>query len=131
MLAVSIVDKHHRELQSLGIVELHKSEDTCCGLLTASDHVWNEVCVLCMHEVHEVTAIVDDDVRSDLEDTADMSLIFLRSRVIPCENVQTCLDESSRNIVLSRKRITSGHIHLCSTCSEDFAEVSGLRLKVY
>ena len=130
MLAVCIVDKHHRELQSLRIVELHESEDTCCGLLATSDYVRNEVSILSVHEVYKVSAIVYDDVRSDLKHAADMSLILLRSCIIPCEYIQTCLDKSCCYVILSRKRIASGHIHLCSTRCEHLAQVSCLCLKV-
>ena len=131
MLAVCIVDKHHRELQRLCIVQLNEPEDTCCGLLTTSDHVWNEVCVFCVHEVYKVTAIVDDDVRTDLEHAADVRLVFLRGSIIPCKHIQSCLNEGRGHVVLSRKRVTSCHIHFRTACRENFAQVSGLCLEVH
>ena len=101
VLAVCIVDKHHRELEFSGLVELDKSEDTCCCLLATSDDIRNEVCVLCVHKVHKVTAVIDDDVRTDLENATDMRLILLRSCVVPRIYIEACLHESCCYIILS------------------------------
>ena len=130
VLAICIVDKHHRELQSLRIVQLHESEDACCGLLAASDDIRDKVCIFSVHQVHKVSAIVNDDVRSYLQHAADMCLIFLRSCIIPCKHIQTCLNEGCSYVVLGRKRIASCNIHLSATCCEHFAQISGLSLEV-
>ena len=62
---------------------------------------------------------------------ADMSLILLRSSIIPCEHIQSCLNEGRSYIVLSRERVTSCHIHFRTACRENFAQVSGLCLEVH
>ena len=54
-----------------------------------------------MHKVHKVAAIVDDNVRSNFKNAADMCLILLRSRVIPSENVKSCLNKGCGNVILS------------------------------
>ena len=126
MFAVSIVHKHHRELESLCIIELDEPEDACCGLLAASDHTWDEVCVFGMHEIHEVATVIDDDVRSHLEDSSDMGLILLWSSIIPSEHIQSSLDESRSHIILRRKRVASGHIHLGAASREHLTEICGL-----
>ena len=131
MLAVCIVHKHHRELESLCLVELDEAEDTCSCLLASTDHIRDKVYIFCVHEVHEVTAIVDDDIRSNLEDATDVVLILLWSRIVPCKHVKACLNESSRYVILSRKRVTSCYIHLRSTCCENLAKVSCLRFKMH
>ena len=60
-----------------------------------------------------------------------MLLIFLRCGIIPSEHIQSCLNESGSNIVLGRKRVASGHIHLCSAGCKHLAEVRRLRLKMH
>ena len=131
MLAVCVVHEHHRELQSTCLVELDKSEDTGCCLLATSDHVRNEVYILCMHEVHEVTAIVDDDIRSHLKNSSDVFLVLLWSSIIPSENIESRLNEGSGNIILGRKRVASCNIHLRTTCRENFAKICGLGLEMH
>ena len=101
MLAVCIVDKHHRELEFSGLVELDKPEDTCSSLLATSDDIRNEVCVLGVHKVHKVATVIDDDVRADLQNATDMCLILLRSCVVPCIYIEACLHESCCYVVLS------------------------------
>ena len=131
MLAVSIVDKHHRELKRLCLIELLESQDTCSRLLASPDHVRNQIRIFCMHQVNEVTSIVNDDVRSDFEDPADMCFVFLRGRVIPCKNVQACMDESGSDIVLCRKRIASCHIHFSTAGCKDFTQIGCLCLEMH
>ena len=131
MLAVSIVDKHHRELQGARLVELNQAKDSCRGLLTASDHAGDQILILRMHQVHQVAAIVYDDVRPHFQNPSDVLLILLRRSVIPREHIQSGLHEGCRNVVLSRKRVASRHIHLGSTSSENLAEVCCLGLKMH
>ena len=130
MLAVSIIDKHHRELKFLRIVQLDKSENTGCSLLAASDHSWNQIPVLSVHEIDKISAVIDDDVRTHLEDSSDMCLILLRSSIIPCEDIETGLNESRCHIVLSRERVASCNVHFCTTGCKNLAKICGLGLKV-
>ena len=100
MLAVSIVHKHHRELESLCLIELDEAENTCSCLLAASYHLRNKVCIFGVHEIDKITAIVDDDVRAHFKHSSDVCLIFLGSRIVPCEHIKTCLDKGSSHIIL-------------------------------
>ena len=131
MLAVCIVHEHHRELERLRLVELHKAEDACGGLLTTSDDIRNEMGVFCMHKVDKVSSVIDDDVRSHFENPSDVLLIFMRCGIIPCEHIQARMHESGSDIVLGRKRVASGHIHLGSAGCEHLAEVRRLRLEMH
>ena len=131
MLAVCIVHKHHRELQSSCLIELNQPENTCSGLLAASYYIRNKVCVLCVHEIHKVTAVIDDDVRSDLENPSDMVLIFLRRCVIPRKYIEASLNQSSSDIILGRERIAAGHIHLGTTSRKNLTKVCCLGFKMY
>ena len=130
MLAVSIVDKHHRETQSLGVIELHQAEDTGGGFLAASDHIGNEVCIFSVHEVYKIAAVIDDDMRSHLQHSADMGFVFLRSGIIPCEYIETCMNEGRSYVILGRERVASCYIHLGSACCENLAEVGCLGFKM-
>ena len=131
MLAVCIVHEHHRELERLRLVELDKAENACGGLLTTSDDIRDKMPVFCMHEVDKVSSVIDDDVRSHLENPSDVLLIFLRCGIIPCEHIQARMHESGSDIVLGRKRVASGYIHLGSAGCEHLAEVRCLRLKMH
>ena len=100
VLAISIVHKHHRELECTSLVELNKTKNTCRSLLAATDHIRNEILILSMHEVHKVTTIIDDDIRSNFKNSSDMLLILMSSGVIPSKHIQSCLNKSSCNIIL-------------------------------
>ena len=126
MLAVSIVYEHHRETQSLGIVELDEPEDTCSGLLASADHARNEVRIFRMHKIDKVTAVIDDYVRSHFKNPSYMGLIFLRSGIIPGEHIKTGLYKSCRHIVLGRERVAAGHIHLGTTRCEHLTQICSL-----
>ena len=131
MLAVCIVNEHHREAEFLRLVELNEAQDSCCGLFTSSNHVRDKVSVLGMHKIYEITAIIDDDVRTNLEHPTDVFLVLLWSRVIPRKNIQASLNEGSCYIILSREGVTSCYIHLRTTCCENLTEICRLCLKMY
>ena len=131
MLAVRVVDEHHREAEFLGLVQLNEAENSSCRLLTSANHPRNEVSVLGVHKVNEVTAIINDDVRSHFKHPADMLFILLRSRIIPRINIEAGFYKSCSHIILSRERIASCHIHLSSTCCENLTEICCLGLKMH
>ena len=101
MLAVSVIHEHHREFECTSLVELNETEDTCSSLLAATDHIRDEISVLSVHKVHKVTAIIDDHIWPNLKNSSDVLLILVRSCIVPCKNVQSCLNESSCDVVLS------------------------------
>ena len=84
-----------------------------------------------MHQIHQVAAVIDDDVRSHFENSSDMGFVFLRSGIIPREYIQSRLDKSSSHIILGRKRIAACHIHLGSTRRKNFTQVCCLGLKMH
>ena len=97
---------NHRELKLLCLVKLNETDDTCSGLLATAYHSRNKILILCVHKVYKVTAIIDDDIRTNLEHSSDMSFIFLWCGIIPSEDIESCLNKGCCNIVLGRKRIT-------------------------
>ena len=121
VLTVSIVDKHHRESQLFSFIELNESQDTSRCLFAASDHVRDKISIFCMHKIHEITTIVDDDMWTNLKNSSDMSLVLLWSCIIPSENVKSSLNKSCCNIVLSRKRVASCNVHLRSSSCKNLA----------
>ena len=56
--------------------------------------------IFLMNQRHEVAAVVDDKMRLCLDYAAGMRFIFLRRGAVPCINIKTCLNKSSRNIIL-------------------------------
>ena len=130
MLAVRIVHQHHREAQLLCVVKLDKSENTGRRLLASADHIRDKLPILGVHQVDQISSVVYYDVRAYLQHSSYMSLILLRSRVIPCKHIETGLHKGRCHIILSRKRVTSGHIHFRTTGSKHFTEIRRLGFEV-
>ncbi len=130
VLACRIVYEHHRELKTLGGIHLPEPEYACRGLLAASDDIGNQFRKVLVNHGHEISAVIDDDVRTGLDDTPDASLIFLGSRPMDCKDIEPFMDEGRSDIVLSRERIASGDEHLSSSLGKDLAQMRRLRLKM-
>ena len=131
MLAVGIVDEHHREEELLLGVEGDEAVYACGGLLAAAYDVRNELGELAVDAGNQVASIVDDDVRADFKHAADVGLILLGSGSVPGEDIQTRVVEGCRNVVLGGEGIAAGDVHLRTAGGEHLAKVGRLGLKVY
>ena len=131
MLAVGIVDEHHREEELLLGVEGDEAVYACGGLLAAAYDVRNELGELVVDAGNQIASIVDDDVRADFKHAADVGLILLGSGSVPGEDIQTRVVEGCRNVVLGGEGIAAGDVHLRTAGSEHLAKVGRLGLKVY
>ena len=89
MLAVGIVDEHHREEELLLGVEGDEAVYACGGLLAAAYDVRNELGELAVDAGNQVASIVDDDVRLMFETHFDMSEVFFFCRSVICEYCKT------------------------------------------
>ncbi len=59
-----------------------------------------------------------------------MAVVLLLGGAVPGENVQTAVNESRRNVVLSGKGIAAGDVHFRAARSQNAAQIRGFRLKV-
>ena len=76
-------------------------------LLRTADDAREQLAALRVQHVHEVAAVVDDEVRLDVECLVDEGVVLLRRAVVPSEDVQAVLDKRGGYIVLRRQRVAA------------------------
>ena len=131
MLAVGVVDHDHREAQRPGTIHDTQAVDAGRRLLAAADDLRDEICELRMHQMHQVTAVINDDVRGDGEYAAQMRLILLVRAAVDCVHIHSLCRQRCSDIVLRRQRIRAGDVHLCAAHFEYAAEIRGLGLQMH
>ena len=131
MLAVSIIDQHHGELELLGIVHGLQPEDACSGLLASAYDIGNQMPVFGMDHVHQVASVIDDDVRTRFNDLADTVHVFLFRSPVDSKDIEPLVDECGRDIILGGKRVASGDEHLRTAFCQNFTKMSGLGLQMH
>ena len=131
MLALRVIDPDHGEFQIAGFVHRLQADDARCGLLTASQDGRDQLLHLCMDHVHQIAAVVNDDIGSRGKHRADVGIVLLLRRPVPCMNLQPRLHQRGRHIILGGKRIGTRYIHLCPACCQHLAQISRLCLQMY
>ena len=131
MLALGVVDQDHRYTEPVLTVETLQAQDAGGSLLAAADDVGNELRELRMQDVDEVAAVIDNDVRAGLDDLPAVAPILLRSRAIPCEDIEAGVNESGGHVVLGGEGVAPGDVHLRAAGRQDLAEVRGLVLEMH
>ena len=131
VLAVGVVDHDHREAQRPGAVHDAQTVDTGRCLLTAADDLRDKVRELRVHQMHQVAAVINDDVRADGEHAAQMRLIFLVRAAVDSVHIHSLCRQRRSNIVLCRQRIRSGDVHLSTAHFEHTAEIRGLGFQMH
>ena len=131
MLAVGIVDQHHGEHQPVLAVEGAQAEDSGGGLLAASYHSRKQFWIVLVDHRNKVSPIVDDDVGADGNHTADSVFIFRGCGIVDREDVEAVMYKCGRDVVLGRKRVAAGDVHLGSAEGEHLAEVGCLGLQMH
>ena len=105
MLAVGVVDHDHREAQRPGAVHDAQTVDTGRRLLAAANDLRDEVRELRVHQMHQITAVINDDVRCDGKYAAQMRLIFLVRAAVDSVHIHSLCRQRRSDIVLRRQRI--------------------------
>ena len=131
MLAISIVHEHHREFEFLRLVHGLKSENAGRGLLASAYDIGNQLSIFSVYHVHEVSAVVNDDVRACLDDFPDAMHIFLFRSPVDSKYVQPLMYERCRNVILCGKRVASCDIHLGAALCQYLTQMRGLRFQMY
>ena len=131
MLAVGVVDQHHREFQLAGLVHRLEPQDSCGGLLASAYDIGYQLPVLGMNHIHKVAAIVNDDVRTGRDDLADSVHVFFGGGSVDCEYIQSLVYKRRRDVILRRERIAAGDVHLGSACGEHLTEMCRLGFKMH
>ena len=130
MLAVRVVHEHHREPEDAGAVHRLEAQDAGGRLLAAADHVRDQLRELLVHQRHQVTAIVDDDVRAHLQHAAEVLLVLVHRGAVDGEHVQPGMDQSGRHVVLRGQRIAARGVHVGAAGGQAQAQARRLRLHV-
>lgn len=100
-------------------------------LLAAADDLRDEVRELRVHQMHQITAVVNDDVRCDGEYAAQMRLILLVRAAVDSVHIHSLCRQRRSDIILCRQRIRSGDVHLSTAHFEHTAEIRGLSLQMH
>ena len=130
MLAVGVVDRHHGKFKLAGLRHYLQAVYSRGRLLAAADDIGDEVCVFCMHEMHKVAAVVDDDIRADPEDFFKAFLILLHGAAVFGKNVHAAGCQRRGDVVLSGQGVGAGHIHLGAAHLHDAAQICSFCLEV-
>ena len=130
VLAVRVVHEHHREPQGAGPVHRLQAKDAGGRLLTAADHVRDEFRELLVHQRHQVSPVVDDDVRAHLQHAAEVRLVLVHGGPVDGEHVQPFMDQRGRHVVLRGQRIAAGGVHFGAAGGQAQAQARRLRLHV-
>ena len=81
--------------------------------------------------MHQITAVINDDVRGDGEHAAQMRLILLVRAAVDCVHIHSLCRQRRSDIILCRQRIRSGDVHLSAAHFEHTAEIRGLSLQMH
>ena len=130
VLAVGLVDHHHREAQLP--LPRHDLQTVDAGgrLLTAADDLGDQVGIFRVHEVHKVPAVVDDDVRRTREHAAEAFLILLHRAAVKGKDVHPVRSQRGGHVVLRRERVRARDVHLRPAHLEHAAQIGRLRFQM-
>ena len=128
VLAVRVIYHDHGEHQLAGLLHGAKAQNPRRRLFAAADHFRQQAAVLRMHHMHQISAVVDDDLRMNLKNRGNMPLIFFVGGAVPSVYLHPVFRQSGCHVVLCRKGVAAGGVDLRSAGSQDFAQVGGLRL---
>ena len=81
--------------------------------------------------MHQIATVINDDVRGDGENAAQMRLILLVRAAVDCVHIHSLCRQRRGNIILRRQRIRAGDVHLCTAHFEHTAEIRGLGLQMH
>ena len=131
MLAVRIVDRDHRKMQLTVLFHFSKPCYTRGRLFAASDDFFLKTRELRADHMHDIAAVVYDDIRLRLYHAPDIQVIFFLCAAVSRVNMHAQSVKFRRDVVLRGQRIASGRVNFRSACGESLAETGGLRLKMY
>lgn len=84
-----------------------------------------------MDQVHQVAAVVDDDVRPGRDDPFELLFVNALRGVVDGEDVESPRGQGRRDVVLGRKGIAARDIHFGPARGEHLAKVGGFRLQMH
>ena len=131
VLAVRVVDEHHRKTQFPGAVHRQQAQYTGRRLLAAADDLRDKLRILRVHPVDEIAAVVDNDVGRRFEHGVDRTLVLLRGRAVDGADVHPARGEGRGNVVLRGERVAARDVHFRAAHFHDAAEPRGFRFQMH
>ena len=131
VLAVRVVDEHHRKAQLPGAIHRQQAQYTSRRLLAAADDLRDKLRILRMHPVHEIAAVVDNNVGGRFEHGVDRTLVLLRGRSVDGADVHPARGERRGNVILRGERVAAGDVHFRAAHFHDAAEPRGFRFQMH
>ena len=131
MLAVGVVHEHHREGEFPCAVHRLQAEDAGRRLLAAADHAGQQLRELPVNQRHQVSPIVDDDVRAHLQHAPEIILVLLHGRAVDGEDIEPLVDQRRGHIILRGQRVAAGGIHFRPAGGQAQAQARRLGLHVH
>ncbi len=130
MLAGGIVHQHHREFQCVLAIQGAQAVDTGGGLLTTADHVRQQVPVFGMNHVHQVSSVVDDQVRTGCDHGTDAVLILFGRGAVQGEHMHALGGQGGGHVVLRAEGIATGGPHFGPSGRQNLTQMGRLGLHV-
>ena len=130
VLAVRVVHHHHGEGQDAVARELLQADYAGGRLLAAAYDTGQEIGKLRAHELHELAAVVDDDVGADGQDCFQLLFVLLRRRAVGGVDLQPSGGQGSGHVVLRREGVRARDVHLRATRCQHAAKIGRLGLQM-
>ena len=131
MFAVGVVHQHHRERKLAGRIHGLEPQDAGGGLLAAADHVRKQLRELLVQGGHQVSAVVDDDIRADFQHPADVLEVFLLRTAVDGKDVQAFVHQRGGDVVLRAQGVGARDVHIGPTGCQHLAQMGGLGLQMH
>ena len=87
--------------------------------LRAAEDVRQKFAALRMQDIHEVAAVVDDDVRLKVKSLVDVLLILFVRAAVRRKDMKPIFDERRRDVILRGQRIAARNGNLCAGVLHD------------
>ncbi len=130
VLALGVVHRHHGAGQGALPLPGLQAEYPGGGLLTAAQQAVGVLGALARQQVHQIAAVVDDDVGAALQGLDQVGLVLLRGGAVPGVDIDPPVGHPGGHVVLGGQGVGAGEVDLGAPLPEDQPQVGGLGLQV-
>ena len=116
MLALRIVDVHHREGQHPGAGAGVQAVDAGRRLLRAAEQVFAQMRIVPAQQVQQVAAVVDDEIRAARERLDEQAAVFRCVHAVHGIGLHAHGRKARRHVVLRGQGIAARGMHLRAAC---------------
>ena len=131
MLAVRVIDCHHREFEHAVRRHRLETDNAASRFLAAAPDFLRQLRTLFVNAADQIGAVIDDDVRLVFQRHLDVTGVFLRCGRVIRVYPQTVLRQRRRDLVLRAEWIGAGDGHLRAACRQHLAQIGGLGFQMH